>query len=171
MLCCSKTPPHHFQSVPMRTPKGERLFDVIKSPVRGADGQIDHILTITRDMTEHRLAADKWRLASRVMEETGDAIVISDALDRILMVNPAFCRLSGMSPSEVTGRNAELIGLMPLRESHLQGIDLALKTNQRWAGIRSRSHKAATRSTSSCGSVPCATTPGESCSTSASCKT
>lgn len=125
---------HHFQSVPMRTPKGERLFDVIKSPVRGADGQIDHILTITRDMTEHRLAADKWRLASRVMEETGDAIVISDALDRILMVNPAFCRLSGMSPSEVTGRNAELIGLMPLRESHLQGIDLALKTNQRWAG-------------------------------------
>lgn len=125
---------HHFQSVPMRTAKGDRLFDVIKSPVWGADGQIDHILTITRDMTEHRLAADKWRLASRVMEETGDAVVISDALDRILMVNPAFCRLSGMSPSEVTGRNAELIGLMPLRESHLQGIDAALKGNQRWAG-------------------------------------
>ena len=82
----------------MRTPKGERLFDVIKSPVRGADGQIDHILTITRDMTEHRLAADKWRLASRVMEETGDAIVISDALDRILMVNPAFCRLQWHEP-------------------------------------------------------------------------
>lgn len=126
--------PHHFPGLPFKTAKGERILDMIKTPVFGADGQMDHILTIARDITEQKQAAEKLRLASRVLEETGDAVVVSDGLDRILMVNPAFTHLSGLSPAEVIGKSAELIGLPPLREGHLSGIEQALKQQQRWSG-------------------------------------
>ena len=125
---------HHFQGLPFRTPAGERVLDMIKTPVFGADGQMDHILTIARDITDQKKAAEKLRLASRVIEETGDAVVVTDALDRILMVNPAFTNLSGLTPAEVVGKNAELVGLPPLRESHLAGIEQALAQHQRWSG-------------------------------------
>ncbi|MGE5452320.1 MAG: diguanylate cyclase domain-containing protein [Acidobacteriota bacterium] len=125
---------HHFQGLPFRTPAGERILDLIKTPVYGADGEMDHILTIARDMTEQRQAAEKLRLASRVIDETGDAVVVTDALDRILMVNPAFTQLSGLTPAEVIGKSAELMGLPALRESHLAGIEAALQLHQRWSG-------------------------------------
>jgi diguanylate cyclase (GGDEF)-like protein/PAS domain S-box-containing protein len=125
---------HHFPKLIYPSPMGEREVDMIKVPVYGVDGQLDHILSIAQDVTEQRQAAEQLRLASRVIEETGDAVVVSDALDRVVMVNPSFSLLSGLSPSEALGRSAELLGLPPLREAHLPGIEHALKQGQRWAG-------------------------------------
>jgi diguanylate cyclase (GGDEF)-like protein/PAS domain S-box-containing protein len=102
--------------------------------VYGVDGQLDHILSIAQDVTAQRQAADQLRMASRVIDETGDAVVVSDAVDRVVMVNPAFLNLTGMSPTEVVGKSAELLGLPPLRESHLPGIIPALNSGQRWSG-------------------------------------
>ncbi|WP_235513902.1 diguanylate cyclase domain-containing protein [Aquabacterium parvum] len=123
-----------FPNLPFQTPQGERLIDLIKTPVYGVDGQLDHILSIATDVTESRRAAEQLKLASRVMDETADAVVVSDALDRIVMVNPAFLKLMGLSRQEVIGQGAELLGLTPLRESHLPGVEAALKSGQRWAG-------------------------------------
>lgn len=125
---------HFFTNLPFQTPQGERLIDLIKTPVYGVDGQLDHILSIATDVTESRRAAEQLKLASRVMEETADAVVVSDALDRIVMVNPAFLKLMGVSRQSVIGQGAELLGMTPLRESHLPGIESALKSGQRWTG-------------------------------------
>ena len=97
------------------------------------------IVLVTRDITSRRAeaprqAADALRLASRVIDEAGDALVVSDALDRIEMVNPAFLTMTGMSPAEVIGKSAELLGLSPLRDSHLPGVVDALKDGTRWVG-------------------------------------
>lgn len=125
---------HLFPNLVFRTPTGERLIDLIKTPVYGVDGQLDHILSIATDVTESRRAAEQLKLASRVMAETADAVVVSDALDRIVMVNPAFLKMMGVGQSSVIGQSAELLGLTPLRESHLPGIESALQGGQRWAG-------------------------------------
>lgn len=125
---------HHFPNLVYRTPNGERIVDLIKAPVYGVDGEVDHILSIAHDVTAQREAAAQLKLASRVIEETGDAIVVTDAVDRIVMVNPAFLNLTGMTPAEVIGRNAELLGMPPLRESHLPGVSQALRDGQRWSG-------------------------------------
>lgn len=125
---------HHFQGLPFRMPQGDRVLDLIKTPVFGSDGEMDHILTIARDITEQKQSAEKLRLASRVLEETGDSVVVTDALDRVLMVNPAFTRLSGLTPSDVVGKNAELVGLTALRDSHIQGVEQALREQHRWTG-------------------------------------
>lgn len=125
---------HHFPNLVYRTPNGERIVDLIKAPVYGVDGEVDHILSIAHDVTAQREAAAQLKLASRVIDETGDAIVVSDAVDRIVMVNPAFLNLTGLTPAEVVGRSAELLGMPPLRESHLPGVTQALRGGQRWSG-------------------------------------
>jgi diguanylate cyclase (GGDEF)-like protein/PAS domain S-box-containing protein len=125
---------HHFPGLDIPTPSGTRVVDMIKVPVFGANGQIDHILSIAQDVTAQREAAEQLRLASRVIDETGDAVVVSDAVDRIVMVNPAFLNTTGLTPTEVIGKSAELLGLPPLRESHLPGVSQALQTGQRWSG-------------------------------------
>lgn len=125
---------HQFNNLVYQTPTGERLVDLIKAPVHGVDGQIDHILSIALDVTAQRHAAEQLRLASRVIEETGDAVVVSDAQDRVVMVNPAFLRMSGLRRDEVVGHDAELLGLAPLRESHLAGIQETLDGGPRWSG-------------------------------------
>ncbi|MCH8178330.1 MAG: diguanylate cyclase [Proteobacteria bacterium] len=125
---------HQFNGLIYRTPGGERLVDLIKAPVYGVDGQLDHILSIALDVTEQRQAAERLRLASRVIDETADAVVVSDAQDRVLMANPAFLRLSGLRREEVIGQHAPGLGLAPLDEPHLAGIREALDTGQRWSG-------------------------------------
>lgn len=125
---------HFFPNLVFRTPQGERLVDLIKAPVYGVDGQLDHILSIANDVTESRRAAEQLKLASRVMEETADAVVVSDALDRIVMVNPAFLKMMGLRQEAVIDQSAELLGMPPLRESHLPGIEGALHGGRRWTG-------------------------------------
>ena len=117
-----------------QTPQGPRVVDLIKAPVYGADGKLDHILSIAQDVTEQRQTAEQLRLASRVMEETGDAVLVTDAMDRVVMANPAFLRMSGLHRQQVIGHDAELLGLAPLRETHLLGIQETLSGGQRWTG-------------------------------------
>lgn len=125
---------HRFSGLILATPAGERVVDMVKCPVYGRDGEIDHILSIAQDVTAQRHAEAQLRLAARVLEETGDAVVVSDAVDRIVTVNPAFLNLTGLKESEVLGRSAELVGLPPLRESHLPHITTTLASGQRWHG-------------------------------------
>lgn len=125
---------HQFNNLVYQTPRGARVVDLTKAPVYGVDGELDHILSIAHDVTEQRQAAEQLRLASRVIDETGDAVMVTDAMDRVVMVNPAFLRMSGLRTHEVMGHDAELLGMAPLRETHLAGIEATLGGSERWSG-------------------------------------
>jgi diguanylate cyclase (GGDEF)-like protein/PAS domain S-box-containing protein len=73
-------------------------------------------------------------LVARAFAHSAAPMVISDALDRIVLVNPAYIKLSGIQAQEVLGKSAELQGLAPLRAAHLHGIDAALREGGRWSG-------------------------------------
>ncbi|RZI80845.1 MAG: sensor domain-containing diguanylate cyclase [Rubrivivax sp.] len=73
-------------------------------------------------------------LSSRVLQACGDAVVVTDGLDRVVLVNDAFLAMTGLSPSEVMGHSAELVGMSPLRDSHFEGIRAALASGLRWSG-------------------------------------
>ncbi len=61
-------------------------------------------------------------------------MVISDALDRVVLVNPAYIKLCGVQAQDLLGKSAELLGMAPLRAAHLHGIDAALKDGGCWSG-------------------------------------
>lgn len=63
-----------------------------------------------RDVTDRRRAEEQLRLASAVFEHSLDGILVTDAHERILEVNEAFCRMTGYSREEVLGKTPRLLG-------------------------------------------------------------
>lgn len=127
--------PRRYCDLPFTSPAlGERYIDLIKAPVFGADGCVDHILIIAEDITERRRTAEHLRLVSKVVEETSEAVVVTDAQDRIVMANPAFLSMTGHDLACVTGQPAEQAGLPPLKDAALRGVEQACARNRRWTG-------------------------------------
>jgi len=63
------------------------------------------LLSTTQDVTQRRADEAQMRLGSRVFESTADAIVVTDAEDRVLTVNAAFSRITGFSADEMLGQS------------------------------------------------------------------
>ncbi len=78
-----------------------RLCHVVRVPVFDADDQVEYIVSITHDITDEQARADELRLISTVFETTADAIVLSDADDRVIAVNAAFTKVTGFEPGEM----------------------------------------------------------------------
>lgn len=83
--------------------KGPRTFSLIRAPIFDADGRVEYIMTSATDITEALARTDALELASKVFETTADAIIVSDADDRVIRVNPAFTRLTGYAAQEIVG--------------------------------------------------------------------
>ncbi len=90
---------------------GELTFNWRLVPERNARGEINSVLTISRDMTAHRQAEKNYQTLFREMLN-GFALhqIILDqqgrpADYRFLLVNPAFEGLTGLKASEVVGRS------------------------------------------------------------------
>ena len=95
--------------------RGQRLFHFVRAPIFGPDDQVDYIMTSATDVTDDRALTAQLRLAARVFETTADGIMLTDADDRIIMVNAAFTRLTGYAPDELLGKT--------LMESSFRPID------------------------------------------------
>ncbi|MGB4875109.1 MAG: EAL domain-containing protein [Candidatus Competibacter sp.] len=66
-------------------------------------------VTEFRDITEQRRAEERQRLATAVFETVRESIVVTDAENNIVAVNPAFTTLSGYAEAEVLGRSPHLL--------------------------------------------------------------
>ncbi len=90
------------------TAGGLRLFLSAKAPYRGADGSIIGVIGSATDITgrkegEARLAAERERLAV-TLRSIGDAVLATDALGRITLLNEAAEAFTGWSAAEAAGR-------------------------------------------------------------------
>ena len=74
-----------------------------------AAGNIIGIEGTTRDNTRQRRAEEELRLAAKVFESSGEAIMITDAEGRMISVNQAFSRITGYAAADAVGRNASML--------------------------------------------------------------
>ena len=77
--------------------------------IHDAAGNVVGVEGTTRDNTAQRRAEEELRLAAKVFESSGEAIMIADAGGRIISVNQAFSKVTGYAAAEVVGRNARLL--------------------------------------------------------------
>src|SRR5450759_5179778 len=106
--------------------KGRRIYNLIRAPLFGAEGQVEYIMTSATDITEERARTDELRLASKVFETTADAIVITDADDRVVMINAAFSKLTGYDAREIVGKILDESPFRPLDVAEAQARDARL---------------------------------------------
>lgn len=108
---------------------GERQFEGDLVPELDADGRVASVLSITRDVTE-RLRAIKALQNSEVRFRTAfemnpDWITVSDPeTGRFVMVNEAFCIMSGWSRDDVVGRTSLELNMWPVSEQRAGMIEL-----------------------------------------------
>jgi len=64
---------------------------------------------LLREIEERQHHEDALRVADAVFESAAEAIIVTDANNDIVRVNPAFTAITGYRPAEVTGRNPRLL--------------------------------------------------------------
>ncbi len=88
---------------------GLRYMQTTKGVCRDADGRAFGVFGISRDMTEQRALELERSKLSRALEQSAEAIMITDPDQLIEYVNPAFERVTGYSAADVLGRTPALL--------------------------------------------------------------
>lgn len=111
-----------------------RIFDVVRVPTFGRQGQRLHLLVVRRDITDQRTAATKLELAGRVLDQSTDGTIITDAENRIIMVNTAFTEITGYEADEALGRDPGMLASGLHDEAFYKGMWQTLASQGRWTG-------------------------------------
>lgn len=77
--------------------------------VRDPSGSPVRMIGTVQDITERVMAERERMLLAAAVEQTSDAVLITDLAGAIEYVNPAFLRVSGYSREEVTGQNPRIL--------------------------------------------------------------
>ncbi len=79
------------------------------APIFDEDGVFKGYRGVTRNVTRQKRAEAALELRERCLDGIGDAVIIGDANDTIVYVNPAFERLTGFLPAEAVGRTSSFL--------------------------------------------------------------
>jgi diguanylate cyclase (GGDEF)-like protein/PAS domain S-box-containing protein len=91
---------------------------------------------IVRDITERRRQEEFRQVASRALESSDEALVVSDARHRVVSVNPAFTRITGYSLAEVAGGPSKVLRSNRHAPEFYDDIIKQVDDNGSWQGER-----------------------------------
>jgi PAS domain S-box-containing protein/diguanylate cyclase (GGDEF)-like protein len=86
-----------------------RWINTRSFPIKNAQGDVYRVAGLSIDVTERKHLAEEREMMSRALEQSADAVMITDAAGDIVYVNQAFCDISGYAQEEVLGRNPSFL--------------------------------------------------------------
>jgi diguanylate cyclase (GGDEF)-like protein/PAS domain S-box-containing protein len=86
------------------------------------------------DITERKSNEEKLKLADLVYQAIGEAIMVADADNQIVTVNPAFTELTGYTLQEAVGQSTTLLKSGHQNEVFYQAMWHALEITGHWQG-------------------------------------
>jgi diguanylate cyclase (GGDEF)-like protein/PAS domain S-box-containing protein len=89
---------------------------------------------IIRDITERHRSEKELSLASKVFENMGEAIGVTDADNNYISINPAFTRITGYNPEEVIGKNPRFMSSGRHDDAFYERFWETLNTSGYWQG-------------------------------------
>ena len=121
-----------FETVHRR--KDGTLIDVEVSTT-GADisGQ-SFLFASSRDITERKKAVDELKLASMVLQNSSEGMLVTDEDNLIIAVNPAFTDITGYTLEEVKGQNPRMFRSGRHDRDFYQTMWKAIETDGFWQG-------------------------------------
>lgn len=98
------------------------------------EGKLEAVFSLFSDITELTRQEEQLRIAATFFETTTEAITVTDAQNRIVAVNPAFCSITGYTEMEALGQNPKLLNSGRHSEHFYQEMWDELQRKGRWQG-------------------------------------
>jgi diguanylate cyclase (GGDEF)-like protein/PAS domain S-box-containing protein len=92
------------------------------------------IFVFTRDISERKRQEELLQLSSLVVNTSTVTVMVTDAENRIISVNPAFTKITGYLPEEVIGRNPNLLSSGCQSKEFYQEMWKTLHETGHWEG-------------------------------------
>jgi diguanylate cyclase (GGDEF)-like protein/PAS domain S-box-containing protein len=86
------------------------------------------------DITERKATEEKIRLAAKVLETASEGVVITNARNEIIFVNPAFSTITEYTAEEVLGQNPSILQSGRHDDDFYASMWQTLATTGRWHG-------------------------------------
>ena len=103
-------------------------------PWRAGDGTVGGIVLFADDITAHKEAEERLRLAATVFTGASEGITITDASGTILDVNEAFTRITGYAREEVLGQNPRILQSGLQSKEFYENMWATLTREGQWTG-------------------------------------
>lgn len=94
----------------------------------------DMMRGILLDISERKLLEQRLATAGLVFEKATEGIMVTDARNRIISVNPAFETITGYSADEVIGQDPKILNAGLQAADHYEAMWHALERDGYWAG-------------------------------------
>jgi diguanylate cyclase (GGDEF)-like protein/PAS domain S-box-containing protein len=104
------------------------------SLVRDADGQPKGLIGYLSDITERVKTEEVLRLHARIFENSEEGIVITDASERIVSVNSAFCKITGYPGAEAIGNTPRMFRSGRQDEAFYREMWRQIESTGNWRG-------------------------------------
>ena len=104
------------------------------SAVNGPDGLPIHIISVIQDITERLETEKRLRLSHAVFEATQDGVIVTDAANQIVSVNPAFTRITGYAREEAVGKCPRTIIAGLQNKGLFRAMRASIRETRRWQG-------------------------------------
>lgn len=103
-------------------------------PIKDEMDNIIGAIVVNEDITEKRRAEEKLLLASKVIENTSEGMMVTDPEGVIQMVNPAFTSITQYTPKEAIGQTPRILRSDRHDQDFYRDMWRVLITTGRWEG-------------------------------------
>jgi diguanylate cyclase (GGDEF)-like protein/PAS domain S-box-containing protein len=111
----------------------QRVGDVHVARIEASPAAVQWVVSI-KDVTE-RLADERaLQIAAAVMESASEGIIVTDANNRIIQVNPAFTAITGYRLQEMQGKDLRFLGASQHDPEFFDRLWLKLDQDGHWEG-------------------------------------
>jgi len=111
-----------------------RWLSATSEVLADSTGRPAAVFGAVRDVTEQKLAAERQRLWSHVLEGSADGVLVAGPDRRALIVNRAFERMSGYAAEEVVGRAPSFLESVLREGAAPPDVWEELESSGRWSG-------------------------------------
>ncbi|MDP1524381.1 MAG: diguanylate cyclase [Rhodocyclaceae bacterium] len=107
---------------------------VVKARIRNHVQLRQQGLRLRQEIYEHQLAREGLEVAYLVYSSTSEAMMVTDANDRIVAINNAFTELTGYGPQDVIGGNPRLLNSGRHDPEFFRSMWESIQTTGAWQG-------------------------------------
>ena len=105
-----------------------------KSPLLDKNNQVMGTVGFARDISQRKEAEEAIKLAALVFENSSEAMLVTDADNKILNINPAFTRMTGYAAEEVLGKDPKILSSGEHESAFYQAMWQSINTTGSWHG-------------------------------------